>query len=769
MTDSKALTPPPLTQPTPLALPMTPPMAPAPLIVRVALPIATQGFDYEVPAAWADRCSVGAAVEVLFRGQRKVGYVFEQLTSSPHRLKPIAAVADYASPLQPHMVTLCRFVADYYLAPLGEALALAVPKSARQDPHEHIHLTESGRARIAAEPDHPLRPLTRIKTLSAAAQTLKLNMTQLREQLQVWREAGLIRLETRAVKRGFAPEELAAVHTPSAMTLTEEQQAALAMMNSALLARRYQAFLLEGVTGSGKTEVYLTVIEQALAMGRSAVVLVPEIGLTPQTFARFERRFGHEVVMIHSALDEKSRAIAWQRAQSGACRVIVGPRSALFCPLRDVGVIVVDEEHDDSYKQDETPRYHARDVALIRARLEGAVAILGSATPSLESEHNAQIGKLTHIRLTVRATGALMPQVEVVPLMDPEHKKQARRERKVDPGAQEIAMITPTLRLAIEQTIARKEQVILYLNRRGFAPFIVCTRCGAGFTCPSCSVSLTHHLRKKLLMCHYCGHAEKPPELCPHCQSPELRAYGSGTERLELEFKKRYPTYRIARLDRDAIHSEKELTAMLAAVRDGDIDLLIGTQMVTKGHDFAGVTLVGIVLADSGLHFPDFRAAERTAQRLVQVAGRAGRAQKPGRVMIQTLVPEHPVIVAAHTHHYRAFVESELKERKALGYPPYCRTALLRAEGEVQVEVEQLMVQVGEALRRHQKESQEETIEILGPAPCPLERLRGLYRSMLLMKGSHKALRSALVKRLPEIKIPGSVKLIIDIDPVAML
>jgi len=617
-----------------------------------------------------------------------------------------------------------------------------------------MSLTDVGKALVKSDPEHHLRQVTRVRTPAAIAKKLKLSLTDARTLINAWQTEGLVTLGEKLSKGGEASEH-AHTHRKSVFTPTAEQTSVLSQLFAAQDKNEYQGFLLHGVTGSGKTEVYLACIERALMRGKTALVLVPEIGLTPQVQARFEERFGGEVVTIHSALTPGQRRHAWSRVQVGDARVVVGPRSALFAPLAELGVIIVDEEHDESYKQDEAPRYHARDLSLVRAKHANALCVLGSATPSLETLHNVYRGKLHLLTLRERATGAKLPVVEVVTMATPD-KISVKTGR-------EIPLFSRTLTERIQETVDRGEQVILFLNRRGFAPFVLCQSCGEGFRCPNCSVSLTHHLKKAVLMCHYCGHTEGPPRECPKCQSTHLRTQGSGTERLEIELKRAFPTIPVARLDRDVAQRPADLHQALHDFRSGKTQILVGTQMVTKGHDFPNVTLVGVVFADAGLNFPDFRAAERTAQQLVQVAGRSGRAEKPGRVLVQTYHPSHAAIVAAETHDYLAFARGELEEREALGYPPFSRMLLLRCDGDDLTQVRERLSAVADKLR-------EQPVEVLGPAPCPLERLQGRFRMMLLLRHQDAhALRAAIRAAGVLVGDDGKTKLVLDCDPVTML
>src|SRR6266536_1859551 len=447
-----------------------------------------------------------------------------------------------------------------------------------------------------------------------------------------------------------------------------DQAAARDVLAAALEAREFAPFLLHGVTGSGKTEVYLRAIAKVRASGRGALVLVPEIALTPQLAGRFRARFGADVALLHSGLSDAERHAEWLRLRHGEARICVGVRSAIFAPVQDLAMVVVDEEHDPSFKQEDGPGYQARDLAVVRAKQAGAACVLGSATPSLESLENARRGRYRLLELPLRVDDRPLPAVEVVDL--------ARLRR----GGRPLGLVSPPLAAALEATLAARQQAILFLNRRGFQTLVVCEACGREERCESCSVSLTYHRRRGVLLCHYCGRVERVTPACPACGGPR-RGIGVGTEQVEAAVRQLLPAARVARLDRDAVGSADDVAAVLARFANREVDVLVGTQMVTKGHDFPGVTLVGVVLADVALALPDFRAAERTFQLLAQVAGRAGRGAEPGRVLVQTYAPEHYSIRCAARHDYAAFVAGELASRRALGWPPFARLLAVRVEG----------------------------------------------------------------------------------------
>lgn len=539
--------------------------------------------------------------------------------------------------------------------------------------------------------------------------------------------------------------------------LTAAQSQALAALMPPLDAGTFSAHLLFGVTGSGKTEVYLRAIEHALRLGKTALVLVPEIALTPQLGERFRARFGARVATFHSGLTVAERRDEWQRVASQEAVIGLGARSALFLPLENLGIIVVDEEHESSFKQDETPRYNARDLAVWRAQQLQATVVLGSATPSLESWHNTSRRRYSMLAMPDRVQARPMPEVDVLPLT---------QLPKVNDGP-----FTEKLAEAVEATLRKDEQVILFLNRRGFAPYIFCRDCGHSFRCEDCDVSLTLHKRQGTVTCHYCGFTLPAPDTCSACQGHQIDAFGLGTEQLEQDVRTLFGEVPLVRLDRDSIRTRRDLEGALGRFKRGEAKMLIGTQMVAKGHDFPNVTLVGVMSADASLNFPDFRAAERTFQLLTQVAGRAGRGNLPGRVLVQAYEPEHYAIACAQKHDFASFAAQELVHREELGYPPYTFLALVRFEGAD----ERAVTDVAQAQAAAWQERMHATAEgptLLGPAPAPLARLRGHFRIHLLLKSpSRRALREALhrLPQAPKMHRGCAIKRIVDVDPCNML
>ncbi|MCA9619387.1 MAG: primosomal protein N', partial [Myxococcales bacterium] len=509
--------------------------------------------------------------------------------------------------------------------------------------------------------------------------------------------------------------------------------------------------------GSGKTEVYMHAIATALERGRGSIVLVPEIALTPQLVGRFRARFGHAIAMLHSGLADTERHAMWQRLRSGELKVAVGPRSALFAPVPDLGLVVVDEEHDGSFKQEEGVRYHARDMAMLRAHRAGAVVVLGSATPSLESLALVRRDKLAMVRLAERATKASLPKVEIVDL------------KRIGPGPTGNKMLSLPLHRALEDVLAAEEQAIIFLNRRGFAPAVVCEACGVVASCHACAVALTYHRRSGgRLRCHYCDFSMPLPMVCPSCKAPHaLELEGLGTEKLESALAEAFPKARVGRLDRDVAAGAKS-AKVIARMRNKELDILVGTQMVTKGHDLPGVTLVGVVNADAALSMPDFRAAERGFQLLVQVAGRAGRHERPGKVLIQTRDPKHPAVRFAASHDVPGFLEHELRDRQEVGYPPFSRIALVRVSA-VDEEVARKAAGQLAARARNAPEAARGEVEVVGPAAAPIPRLRNRYRFRVMLRSKTRPPLRAVVARLQGFEVDRKTRVVLDVDPVSML
>jgi primosomal protein N' (replication factor Y) len=750
------------------------------LLADVALPVPVpKAFTYLVPSHLEGAVRAGSRVVCPFGSRRAVGVVVATFRgAAPRGARAIAKVVDDGSPTIPEdLLELLRELAAYYLAPLGEVIRLALPPSPRhveEDLEEpSLFRTRRGVAsrkvswvvRTDKAPDPKLRGqalavLAHLdKARSAEVARLEEEWGNARGAVRSLREAGLVTVETRErAPVAFFPDKAPFEPAPP---LTDAQKDAAGAIERALSADEpTKTFLLHGVTGSGKTEVYLSAIASTRARGRGALVLVPEIALTPQLVARYRGRFGDDVAVLHSALSAKERLGMWTRLREGELDVVIGARSALFAPVRKLGLVIVDEEHDSSFKQEEGVRYHARDMAILRGHRAGAVVVLGSATPSLETEYLTRTGRATKLKLPLRAKAQAMPVVECIDL------------RRIGAGPTGDKRLSLPLHRALEETLAREEQAIVFLNRRGFAPGMRCHACGKLAECPSCSVALTFHKRSGgTLRCHYCGHARFATSRCGGCHAEAMVLEGLGTEKLEETLAGAFPKARVARLDRDVAGgaSGKVAERLMSRMRAREIDILVGTQMVTKGHDLPHVTLVGVINADAALSIPDFRAAERGFQLLVQVAGRAGRgdATQKARVLVQTYDPEQPAIVFAAQHDVLGFLDRELKDREELGYPPFARMVLLRVEAALEPDAILASTRLAEAARAASAPG----VDILGPAPAPLARLRNRFRYRVMLRAKDRRPLRALLARLEPVlaEIPSRVRVHVDVDPMQLL
>ncbi len=559
-----------------------------------------------------------------------------------------------------------------------------------------------------------------------------------------------------AVRLWKAKEDERGVFAPiSKPVLNAEQIVALHAVSESMRSGQFHTFLLHGVTGSGKTEVYLSAIEVAVELGKSALMLVPEIALTPAMASQFYGRFGDAVAILHSAFTDLERAAQWRRIRSGEARVVVGTRSAVFAPVENLGLVVVDEEHDQSYKQEETPRYHGRDVAIVRAQRAGATVLLGSATPCLESRYNAVRGKYTLLELKERIEKRPLPSVELIDL-----RLEFLETRKQN-------LFSRRLLEAIEVRLAAREQVMVLLNRRGFSSFVACRSCGERVECRNCSVTLTYHRREQRLLCHYCDYAEPVPSVCAKCGSEYIYFLGSGSEKVEETLHQHFPRARIARLDRDTVRGRRQYESILGTFREGNYDILVGTQMIAKGHDIPNVTLVGVVSADVGLALPDFRAAERTFQLLTQVAGRAGRGSLPGLVLIQTINPDHYAVRFARAQDYQGFYEKELNFRRLMHYPPFSAMANILVRSEKLEEALKLSGALGEYLKNPPA-----NVKVLGPAAAAVVKLKSEYRYQFLIKSTSRRTLAELMRgarRFAEEYRWPATALVIDVDPLSLM
>jgi primosomal protein N' (replication factor Y) len=718
-------------------------------------------FDYLVPEG--QNLEVGCRVQVpLGRGNRSViGYCVEVRfkPAGGRKLKAITEVLDAHALLSPSMLRVTRWMADYYLCPWGQVLEAVVPAGVRQKagtrdvtllsvfPEIATSINElklSGKQAevmrvLAASP----RPLSAPQLAARAGCTVA--------PINALRKKGLLTASVERLNVDRAPE--AAVPRESAHVLNEDQTAALATIRASLHAAEHRTILIHGVTGSGKTEVYIRAIEEVVRFGRQAILLVPEISLTPQTVFRFRARFDR-VAVLHSHQSDVERHEHWRRIARGEVEVVIGARSAIFAPTPHLGLVLLDEEHESTFKQESAPRYHARDVALRRAMDQNVPLVLASATPSLESWQRAATGEFQLVEMPRRVFNRPLPAVRTIDLRDEAHNKLSR-------GA-----ISRPLHQAMEAALRDGGQVILLLNRRGFSTHIQCPGCGHVEKCPQCDLPLTFHRHQSSVICHYCDYQIPAPTTCPDCKSPGLRFSGLGTQKLEAEVRARFPNYACLRMDTDSMRERGSHARALDSFRDGRMRILLGTQMIAKGLDFPNVTLVGVINADTALNLPDFRASERTFQLVTQVAGRTGRGEQGGRVLVQTFAPETPAIMAAVRHDYNAFARSELPHRQAVGYPPFAAMVRIVVRGESSVNARALADEIGRRLRT----AAADAVRVLGPAPAPMAKLRGQYRYQIQLQAvDGDLLRTVVRAATADLKAPEGLVWTVDVDPWDMM
>lgn len=738
----------------------------------VALPVpVAREYSYRIPAHMDKDVVVGCRVRVPFHGRRLTGVVVaieDSCTLEVSRVRDLECRLAETPALPRCVIEFTKAMSEYYCCSWGTALDAAWPASLKRRPAKTLPAVALAIEEVDAEMQalemedkapKRARVLHAIRDLGSpvALRVLLRRAGVTRSPVATLVKHGLLRwtrVQEEATLLEASRLEVAPRHE-----LSEAQAAAVARIARRVgeaedVGRaRHEAFLLWGVTGSGKTEVYLRVLEEVRKAGRTAIILVPEIALTPQTVGRFLSRFP-EVAVLHSSLSDAERARQWLRLARGEAQIVVGARSALFAPLENVGMIVVDEEHETSFKQQQSPRYHAREMALLRGELEGAVVVLGTATPSLESWHAAKRGRVELVRLRERVGEARMPRVLTI---DMRHEK---------PHKGRPPLISKQLENLIDERVRAREQVLLFLNRRGFAPILYCSACGDTVSCEQCDVPMTWHAARGRLVCHYCLEEKRRPELCPGCKSSTPVALGSGTERVEDVVRRRWPELVVARMDSDTMTRKASYEEVLSAFRRRDIDVLIGTQMIAKGLDFPDVTLVGVVSADTGIFQPDFRASERGFSVLSQVAGRAGRGRREGLVVVQTLCPEAVPIARACAFDTEGFLEAELVERARLGYPPHSRLVRILVEGPDPEAAQARASSLKESL--HAASS---AFELLGPALAPLSRVRGRWRWQILVKcRDHEALHQARAALLAiEARGDKKIKILVDVDPYSML
>jgi primosomal protein N' (replication factor Y) len=651
-------------------------------------------YHYSIPEKLKDELEVGHQVLVPFGRRREIGYVvgFAEKPEVP-KVKDILGILSDLPLFSRDQVELAKWLADHYYSFFISALRLVMPPG--------IKKLESRKSKI----------------------------------------------ERRTQEEKILPSTFSAPPSAFKFALTPHQKAAVDAIVEAIDANKPEKFLLYGITGSGKTEIYLQTIAHLLQKGKSAIVMVPEIGLTPQLIQRFRDRFQDHSAVLHSDLTVKQRALEWERIAKGEAGVVLGTRSAVFAPLKKLGLIVMDEEYEITYKQEKSPRYHAREVAFYLSEQQKVPVVMGSATPSIESYYYAEKGEYKKLVLPKRIDDRPLPPVEIVDM---------RKEKE--------HILSRQLREELKNTLAKGEQAILFINRRGYFTFVMCRECGYTIECPQCSISLTYHDRERRLRCNRCGYGSEAPLICPRCHSSSIKYFGAGTQRIEKEVAEVFPSARILRYDRDTVSKRGSHEVFFSAFAEGKADVLIGTQMVTKGLDVAKVTLVGVVSADTALNLPDFRSAEHTFQLLTQVAGRAGRHHLPGKVIIQTYSPEHYAIQAAANHDYEAFYRQEIEHRQELGYPPFSKLISLLVTGPDAKKV----LGVSRELDRSLKSKMSQ--QVLGPAPAAIPKLRNEWRYHLLLKGKTlKEMRAAAAAALEETAVPAEVKIMVDVEPMGML
>ncbi len=796
----------------------------------VSLPVPLdQTFTYSLPLTLQHRVKVGARIVVPFGKRTLTGVVLAVHDDKPGvSARDALRLIDPEPVLDDELLALGRWISGYYCSPLGEVLRSMLPLSAEVRSGKVYSLTDAGRdaskqISIDATAEDDFRKVLDMLAIRSLSSTSIIRKVPLAAKVlkslerkgwiaveQTQRERDPLRAPSERLRitvadkqpEGKLPKaerELLAylalhpgshnlgeveeqVHNASTaarslarkllVALTAEpaaipsappraphelnsaQRRAFDLIEAGITTKQFCTFLIHGVTGSGKTEIYLNAIDVAIAQDRGALLLVPEIALTPAMAGQFYARFGDRVAILHSAFSDSERAEQWRRIRAGGASVVVGTRSGVFAPVRNLGLIVVDEEHDGSYKQEENPRYNGRDVAIVRAQKAGACVVLGSATPSLESRYNASQGKYTLLELPDRVADRPMPKVHVV---DMREEFLATRKQ---------ATFSRPLVEALQGRLENNEQAIVLLNRRGFSSHVACRSCGARIECVNCAVTLTYHRRDRRLLCHYCGYAEKVPSVCPKCGSDHVHFLGIGSERVEDELHDAFPTARIARLDRDTVTGKRQFEDILQAFRDRNYDLLVGTQMIAKGHDIPNVTLVGVVSADIGLGMPDFRAAERTFQILTQVAGRAGRGDLPGVVYLQTINPDHYAVQLAAQQDYHAFFEKELQFRRFMRYPPFSAMANILVRAAKQEDALRMSTELGHHL------TATENMKIMGPAEAPVPRLKAEFRYQLLIKSGSRKELNALLKGAQEFARShkwNATALVIDVDPLTLL
>ena len=735
------------------------------MFAEVAFNLATgQCFDYAVPASMEGEIHLGCRVRAMFHNTELSGYVLKLKDSSPFKAKPLLAIEDASRQFPPQLLKLADWICEYYCASHECVIWNLLPAVVRKGEMQHketlyIDLTPKSRdlgseefLALTPKRQQVLKTLIRLGGSLPAKETLGA-VDASSSVIDALVELGWLAKCRRVEERD--PFASVILQRDEAKALTPQQSVALSAVVEELDAAKPRPILLHGVTGSGKTEVYLQAIDHCLKQGKDAIVLVPEISLTPQTTLRFRQRFGDLVSVLHSGLTDGQRFDEWTRIAAGRSRIAVGARSALFAPFHHLGLIVVDEEHESTYKQDEMPHYNARDVAVVRGYLEGCAVLLGSATPALESYYNCTIGKYRLVEMRSRIDNRGLPPIELV---DMRAERASRKENEKG------SFFSRRLKSLIEDRLDCHQQVILFLNRRGYSTTLTCPQCGYTASCDNCSVTYTYHRKVNKLVCHHCNTMIDAPSKCPECGNPEIRYGGYGTERVEAVTRAVFPKAMVARMDSDTMTNTESYRKVLDAFRAGHIDILIGTQMIAKGLDFPNVTLVGIIQADIGLNLPDFRSAERTFSLITQVAGRAGRGECSGHVVVQTCTPDNYALAAAQKHDFLAFYQQEMPGRQILGFPPYTHLVLLQFRSENEEEASQAATHFGKILPCFLKPE----VQVMGPMPAPIAKLVGKFRYQIILRaadvrGMVAACKAAMAK-MPAKEL-RKVPVEVDVDP----
>ena len=739
----------------------------AKVVVEISL---DREFDYRIPPHLQDSIRVGSQVEVPFKSRELRGFVVGLANHSAFgdKLKEIAGVVGDKPLIPDPIMKLAYWIADYYCAPIEAAVRTVLPSAVRKRGARHkkqlvVSLVGNDGRRAACDtadvPQAARLPIKQELVVEILQQHGSMALSEMKERagcsespIRTLEKHGLVKIEESTILRD--PHAGLELLRTQPFDLMVEQQTALETITASMDKEKPGTVLLHGVTGSGKTEVYLQAIQHALDRGQGAIVLVPEISLTPQTVDRFRSRFGDCVAVLHSSLSDGERHDEWHRIRNGEARIAIGARSALFSPIENPGLIVVDEEHEATYKQDEAPRYNARDVAVMRGHLENCCVVLGSATPAMESFNNVREGRYELAEMLMRVDDRSMPLMRVIDM-----RIEAEKEGRPHIFSSELVQ-------AIYDRLDNNEQVILFLNRRGFSSSLQCEQCGYVAECSECSVSMTYHKRAHKLLCHICGAESTVPPRCPECKDPDFKYAGMGTERIEEVLEKLCPNANVARMDSDTMRKKDSYRTVLDKFRTGKIDILLGTQMIAKGLDFPNVTLVGVLYADMSLHMPDFRAGERTFQLLTQVAGRAGRGEKAGEVIVQTYTPHHPAIQAARSLDYDGFCSQDLEFRKELSYPPFSHLVLLTFRGESEVEV----VKTADGFSQRLERILPESVTHSPPVPAPLARAKGHWRYHIMLRCKHTVRMTKPIRHVQTtFKIPKTVTCTVDVDALSLL